>query len=295
MDVSNWPVEAIEANGSDAKEWLRGPDDVRWLSKPAVVPANGIVQGEDWSEWAGSLLAELLGIPHAVVVLATRKGSPVALSRSLLQQSEELQAGAALLQGCSDFVPDSGDRLGHSLSNIQTVLDGVAPPRTWSEAAGIDAFGVFAGYLVFDALIANQDRHEDNWGVIRNVAGDVRLSESYDHATSLGFNVTDGKRDMYLKQDPTLAMWVRRGCASRFEHSKKVSLVDHAMRALERSTVQARRLWRESVGDLNVASFQSELERVVTEQGRLSAVAASFAVAVVTTNRRRILDEFGDA
>lgn len=111
-DVSEWPIADLAQDGSDAKEWLVDPDGRHWLCKPAVTPAKGVRQGEDWSEWLGACVAQMLGVPHADVRLASRNGVPAALSRSLSSRMEgdDLQAGAVLLQQVQGFVPRSRER-----------------------------------------------------------------------------------------------------------------------------------------------------------------------------------------
>jgi hypothetical protein len=52
---------------------------------------------------------------------------------------------------------------------------------------------IFIGYLLFDTWIANQDRHDQNWGLVR-VKNDFYLAPSYDHGSSLARNLTDSGR-----------------------------------------------------------------------------------------------------
>ena len=72
----------------------------------------------------------------------------------------------------------------------QPILE-IGPPLGFSEGSALDAF---VGYLALDALIGNQDRHHENWGVIVGADGDVRLAPTYDHASSLGRNEKDAVR-----------------------------------------------------------------------------------------------------
>jgi serine/threonine protein kinase HipA of HipAB toxin-antitoxin module len=54
--------------------------------------------------------------------------------------------------------------------------------------------GVFVGYLLLDALIGNQDRHHENWGLIKAPGAGLSLSPTFDHASSLGRNELDAER-----------------------------------------------------------------------------------------------------
>ena len=55
------------------------------------------------------------------------------------------------------------DRVGHNLRNIDRVLNACSGPPN-SSCAEWTALEVFAGYLVFDAWIANTDRHASQLG-----------------------------------------------------------------------------------------------------------------------------------
>ena len=64
------------------------------------------------------------------------------------------------------------------------------PPPGCDLPFNATAFDVFAGFVLLDAWIANQDRHDNNWSVL--IPGTwprpaTLLSGSYDHASSLGF------------------------------------------------------------------------------------------------------------
>jgi len=111
---------------------------------------------------------------------------------------------------------------------------GIQRVRGWVGPAGVGAaFGVFCGYLVLDAPIANTDRHEENWAVIRGKDAVVRLCASYDHATSLGFNLSDERRHQLATEPGRLHAWLERGTARRFEGGRRLALVSHAVQALD--------------------------------------------------------------
>lgn len=181
-------------------------------------------------------------------------------------------------------------RPGHSLAAIENALKGYRPPPTTKVDGLRDAFDAFAGYLVLDAVIANQDRHDENWAVLRG-AVDYRLdclSPSYDHASSLGFNLTDERREQEQRRDG-LATWAVRGAGTRFEHAaggRPATLVEVANSALARASVGACELWRGRLAALDIDAVAAVAARVP----RMSDPARTFAVRLVDTNRRRLLD-----
>jgi hypothetical protein len=63
------------------------------------------------------------------------------------------------------------------------------------------AFALFAGYLLLDAVIGNTDRHHENWGVllVGSRPRETILAPTYDHASSLGRELSDDKRSARLQ------------------------------------------------------------------------------------------------
>jgi hypothetical protein len=244
VDVSDWEVRFPEPGGGDANIWLIDPrtDGLCALFKPVVAKA-GRRQGEDWAEKAVEQIASLLSIPSALIRMATRRGQAGLLSYDLAPVGSELQTGAVLIGEIDDrLVPRAWERLGHNLDNIFQVL---SPLSAVEMPDKFTAYDQFCGYLILDALVANRDRHEENWGVLRDLEGRVTLAPSYDHGNSLGFNLTDAFRARELERDPDLAKWASRGLADRFEGCREVTLVDFARRALERSSPGTVDHWRD--------------------------------------------------
>ena len=71
------------------------------------------------------------------------------------------------------------------------------------DATKLDAKSRIAEYLVLDAVIGNTDRHHENWGILRQRRGNVWygfVAPSFDHASSLGRELLDSRRDRLLKR-----------------------------------------------------------------------------------------------
>jgi hypothetical protein len=296
LDVSSWEVVRVETSGRDEKYWLRDPNTGEdWLFK-AVTVKQGHVHGEDWAEKAVSHLADLVGIPHARIELTRRGELNGLIALNLRPRLFELQEGRVLLQRFPEYVHHprrGGEHPGHSLENIQIILEGALPPPGWEAPFGATAFDVFAGYLVLDAWVANTDRHENNWAVLRHVAGpELYLCGSYDHASSLGWNVLDDDRIARLAVAGRVEQWCDRGIASCFEHPRgqpRLTLVALAKRALDLASPAAMEHWPAMLAQVTDDAMQDVLARLAG----MSDPARTFALRVLETNRRRVLDACG--
>lgn len=296
VDVSTWAVEADETSGAKEKYWLKEPDAERlWLFK-SVRDKDGHIHGEDWAEKTVSELAALLGIPCARTELAEREGRQGCIGADLRPVLHQLQHGRVLLEECQapGYTYGTGKHHpGHSLENIRMALESMLPPPQCEVAFAATAFDVFAGYLILDAWVANQDRHEDNWAVLLPVIKSpdpVRLCGSYDHASSLGFNLIDERLQRELQR---VATWCEKGKAQRFDHGPDAdgtpTLVDLAVRALSMASPEARPCWLARLQAVDDDSVLNVLERVP----RMSDPARMFAGQVLQVNRRRVLDACG--
>jgi len=182
-------------------------------------------------------------------------------------------------------------RPGHTLQNIQAVLEGVGAPPGFEGPESLTAFDVFCGYLVLDALIANRDRHEENWAVLtpQLYPGQPRLSPSFDHASSLGYNLLDSKRQVLVAQPDRLRAWAERGTAWRYEHlGSAPTLVDHAAAAVELGSADGARWWRSQLQTLDLGPVLAVLRRQTVVP--MSHLAATFAGDLLNLNLRRLRD-----
>lgn len=286
VDASDWEVRSYEPGGSDEKVWLCDPDTGESALFKAVVAKAGRRQGEDWAEKAVEQVAKLIGVPSARIQMATWRGEPGLLSYDLKPAGHELQTGGVLVSAVDDrLVPKAKERLGHNLENIHQVLSPL--PAVSMPGPSFTGFDQFCGYLMLDALVANRDRHEENWGVLRDPTGQVTLAPSYDHGNSLGFNLKDELRLRELGCDPELARWASQGFADRFEGSRRVTLVDFARQAMRMATPVTAPYWLGRLRGVTAA----EWEGVVTATPEMSDACRMFCLRLLTTNQRRLLDD----
>lgn len=305
IDVSTWQVQQVEAAGSNKVEWLKHPDTGEpWLHKYIHVPTNGVPQGEDWAEVVTTQVAKLLAVPCAVTRLCWRDESRGSISRSVIPQGCDLNEGGVVLgtagvkgyfrQTDSRKVRDPKrpdvERPGHTLANIKSALQGMKPPEGFQGPEGCTGFDIFVGFTILDALVANRDRHEQNWAVLRPRLTDQpeRLAPSFDHGGSLGYNLRDEKRTRCLEDLKQLERWAERGTAYRFEHEgTPPSLVEHAVTAIGLATDVGAEWWRGRLDSLDLAPVHAALKDGISE---MSPVAATFASKLLDINLRRLRD-----
>lgn len=207
LEVEQKGIGTLEEMGSKSKFWHTHPvDGDYWLFK---YPRSNT--GEHWAEKVAAEIADQIGIPHANVELAVFQGTKGSSTRSFVSLGQELVHGNQLLSWyVSDYDPDlEYNQSSHTLSNIWSVLERLFTHHKSKKTAKIR----MAEYIVFDALIGNTDRHHENWGILRhrvdkNWKGFV--APTFDHASSLGRELRDERRETLLSQN-RVGNYVSRG------------------------------------------------------------------------------------
>jgi HipA-like C-terminal domain len=185
-----------EQLGSRPKFWVQLGSDM-WLFKEARPNT-----GEDWAEKAAAELARAVGVPSAEVELARFADKRGCISRNFIavDKGEALVHGNEILALRVTGYDKSKrfDQQDHTLENIQRAIRELFP----GEVA--DAMLTqLASYLVLDALIGNTDRHHENWGLRVRVNSQDKsiqlgVAPSFDHASSLGRELLDARREELL-------------------------------------------------------------------------------------------------
>lgn len=119
------------------------------------------------------------------------------ISKNFRKKTEEFYEGGDLILA---LFPDF-DR--HSLIHYEL-------PYILQILSAYDLEKEFVSLPVFDALIVNNDRHCDNWGVLSSPKG-YRLAPIYDNGSSLGFNQTEDKKCKMLTDNRMLQGFCNRG------------------------------------------------------------------------------------
>lgn len=303
VDVSHWDLAGDEPLGSKRKRWLREPSEGgrRWLFKHRQRPATG----DDWAERIVAAIADDLGIPHAETDLASLEEKPGVLSLDLTDDRRrgELVLGNDLLFERDPTYPRAEHRRAASTYSLDVVIsvlsqERIRPPEMAGTLPGVaNALDVFIGYLMLDALVANQDRHHENWGVLQRKDSEGRvfteISPSFDHASSLARGITDDERRERLgtrDHNRTVDAYCRRASSlfvTATDMTRRMTTFEAFSHAGSRRP-PARDAWIERLRALSLSQMKSRVEAVPVE--RMSDVAKAFCVRMLECNRRSLIE-----
>ena len=277
-----------EARGLDPKDWVVPPDEVAaqgqahwWLFKP--IKQASYRRYDDWAEKLAGELARLLNLPCARVELAHGASDAGIISANVTPNGWSMESGDTMLSEFPGYLSCAGEdrpknRVGHNLSNVEQVLEDCAGPPG-SDCADWAGAEVFAGFLVFDAWVANTDRHAINWGVLTcEEDGRHALAASFDHGSALG----SGTQDQRLFQT-TAEDYARRGFAGRFEDGARLPLVDLAQEAVSRTGGRAGQ-WLDRLATVDADA----IDGIVGSIPGMSEVRHRFISSLLLINQRRL-------
>ncbi len=293
------PSEAssqLEQLGTKGKFWYRTEEDKRVLFKEGR-PGTG----ENWAEKACCEIACLLGLPHAEYDLATYNNKQGVASPSFVPKDGRLILGNELLSkvfASDHYDPDAKYRDSqHALRRVAAVLlrKTVGMPLGWFCPPEIrNAFGVFSGYLLLDALAGNQDRHHENWGLIFTPEPPLlHLAPTFDHASSLGRNETDENRLERLGTKDvgrSVEHYAERARSSLYEtpSSKRPMSTLTAFSEAMKITPEAGQYWLQQLSSISPDMFSTVLHQIPDDW--ISRQAIDFAHRMLITNQARLLE-----
>lgn len=290
MRPASYPIISVDPDaereheqmGSKAKFWYRVGHE-KWLFKRC---REGT--GEDWAEKVAAEVAAVLGLPHARVELADLEGTRGSVTFDFAGQSTLIHGNELLWEMDESYPVHQSYRVSaHTIDNVFRVLSmtDLGPPTTTAGSLGMTAAEVLAGYLALDALIGNSDRHHENWGLLRD--GDrVVLAPTYDHASSLGRELLDGKRSDLLARTGGVAGYARKARSALYGTPTDTRpLSTHgAFCAYCARIPGAEVAWTRRIEEISADALAEIIARV--DSRRISEAGAAFALQLMLENRR---------
>lgn len=300
IDITNCDQDLYEQLGTKAKFWFYSGNEKQLFKSIVTEDKDGNEHcrcGEDWSEKISYEIAHFLNIPTARYELAVNDEEVGVVSYYMVPDKCELIHGNQLLLEIGSISDDNKvriDRKTHTINNVHQVLGsiGCRKPIGHNSFEGVKSpFDFFVGYLMLDVLVGNQDRHEENWAVVRTEEGNYHLAPSFDHAASMGRNESDENRRSRLGSEDVgqqICTYVRRAKSQFFgKNGKRLKTIEAFECVLNVSPVAAGS-WLEKLKNLTDSVIE-ELVRQVPSS-RMSPTAKEFTIEFLKCNRNRLLE-----
>lgn len=291
--------EADEPLGSKPKFWF-SEDGKRYLFK-----ADERGTGEDWAEKIVCHLCKLLGLPHVHYELAAEYDGasfvwPGVICETCAPQPPYLILGNQLLFSRDRSYPvGQCQRYKVRHHTIASVADAVgqlhAPDVAWMAGvpSGVEtALDVFVGYVMLDALVANQDRHHENWAALSDYI--LRLAPTFDHGAALARNLTDEQRKERLTtkdRNRRLDAFVRNARSAFYSdvaNTKPLGTLEAFLEFASLATETAK-IWLARLESIERAEFMGIIGEIPQE--RMTDQAKEFTLELIANNQRRLVDE----
>jgi hypothetical protein len=221
LDVTLWQEDKEEyGQGEREKVWLINPEN----GKLAMLKFPREDRGEHWAEKLCYEFSTVLKFPRAVVDLAERSGRIGSLSHFFVDK----EGGFSHYDG-GKYFPSDYDRQTNKGYNFQLIRDVLNRFPEYNLIDGI------LQIMVFDALVGQGDRHQDNWGISRSETEDkMFISPMYDNSACLGRDQTDQKALALTESNEALLAFVNRSKSkigwNETRNAKHFVLIDELLR-----------------------------------------------------------------
>ena len=312
IDYDEYPVRNISALERVRAEWM-GTKEKDWFARSEkhwywesdadyfLAKMGRPNSGEDWAEKVASELCRVLGLPHAEYDLAEYKGKKCVITPSIAPKGTRLVLGNELL---GRYIPEyqtkrSFRHRSHKLRSVIAFLRNkrIGLPLKWEGNDDVStATGIFVGYLMLDTWIANQDRHDENWGVVFDAYdSQTHLAPTFDHASGFGRNEPDEERESKLitrDQGRSISNYVLRAKSAFYSSSNdtKLTTID-AFKMMKDTDPKAARYWLEQLDRISILDTRAILSKI--PKGTMTEIALEFAQKILELNRERLLETEG--
>lgn len=300
IDTSSFTQDQVEPLGTKSKYWCSDLNENEYLFKSIETydSNNNLISrgGEDWSEKVACELARAMSLPSAYYDLAHDGKSRGVITQNFVRGKNAylVTANEVLNNYSAPLASDGGIRTERqNIMHVYIILRRIIrnKPVGFNSLPGIkSAADFFSGYLMLDALISNQDRHSENWGLIVTGKGRLHLAPTFDHAAGLGRNESDETKAMRLASRDSgqrVPTYVRRAKSYFYLREQRL----RTLKAFEYFGILnpvASLGWLGQLELLTTETMKDMISRVPTEI--MTNVSKEFALEMLVANKSNIMD-----
>ena len=288
IQITDAMILLDEPMGGKDKFWCQLPPEAsgggRWLFKQ---PRQEPEKMEHLAEKIAQELATLIHVPCARTELAEYGGIRGTISRDVQESGEVLVHGNEIIAGRVMGYDRARTRRtsDHTFERIRQAIMQVC------KGTCEEVMRQFAGYLVLDALIGNTDRHHENWALLRRELKrgvTYRLAPSFDHASSLGREMKDERRRLFLREN-RLEAYIQKGPGAIYlsELGDQAVCPMELVRRLAVSNPDLFRSWFVAVESVTSENLSGILDRIPV--GWISDAQREFVAEFVRKTREILI------
>ena len=298
-----YAIESVDASSAEDIEYL-GAKPKFWFTrngKRFLFKAENRNTGEDWAEKIVCELARHLGLPHVHYELAQEVGGyahPGVVCERFVEGNQAFLMGNQLLfQRDEQYPHDQRYRVrAHTVKAVLKALGELEMPgQQWLSGVPPEiqtAVDVFVGYVMLDAWVANQDRHHQNWGAIRD-GNALRLGPTFDHGASLARNLQDSEREARMNtRDGGLGIehFAERARTAFYPDGggSRTLLTFEAFDQFKIVAPGAARAWLLQLESISTETIQNTISQVPLT--RMTSTTRAFTLRLLELNRQRLLE-----
>jgi hypothetical protein len=175
FQIDEWNEQSWWNTGGtrDKKIYLNPEDGERYYFKQSYRVGKMDYKYEFWSEIIAFEVGTFLGFNILPYHIANRKGVIGCISKSMITDKEELVEGGKYLQAFDQkFNPE--DTRSRNLYNFKLIIEAL-------DFFDLNKFtSQIIDMIVFDALIGNSDRHQENWAMITSQTELSKAIQNFD-------------------------------------------------------------------------------------------------------------------
>ncbi|WP_145329057.1 HipA domain-containing protein [Paenibacillus xylanexedens] len=218
LDISDWKSETLSVSGSKEKRWYRHPETnklVLFKLPVSLTTGNNLIEevtGEMWSEKLASDIGGLLDFNVHKVDVGCIKASTSFFQDYYLDESRFKDVSLIFGALCHSFIEEDLESLIEGADMIMEFDDSYDRQRLKGRKE-IYSFDLLLRLfsqrnmlddlykmIIFDTLIGNTDRHQDNFGIIRDeVSSRITFAPFYDNSSSLGRELPERRIELMFK------------------------------------------------------------------------------------------------
>lgn len=254
FDISNWEERKwYNTGGTRNKAVFQNPDnDSLYYFKTSLLKQDKDYKYEFWSEIIASEIGDYFGFNVLKYDIAYNGIELGCMSKLMIDNDESLIEGYRYLTAFNPAY-SSEDKKSYTFQFIFNALNAQQSSTAINDVIKI---------IVFDSIIGNSDRHQENWGFIQrlistppkseffkfkfkntgltNVVMDVRFAPIYDSGSCLGREIVDEKIKQYLTDETMIQAYIKRGKSEIHWHGNKINhfeLIKNIMKEFEQVVI----------------------------------------------------------